>query len=138
LPVREGAVVAQDGREVGTHRGTPLYTVGQRSGFGSLKEAGPWYVTRVDAAANMLVVGRKEDLAVREVDLVEATFIDGTPSGPLVCEARLRYHAPSISAVYEAGRLTLDEPFFGAAPGQAAVLYSGSRVLGGGIIAGAA
>jgi tRNA U34 2-thiouridine synthase MnmA/TrmU len=39
--------------------------------------------------------------------------------------------------VYSAGRLSLDEPFFGAAPGQAAVLYSGSKVLGGGIIASA-
>jgi tRNA-specific 2-thiouridylase len=138
LPVREGTVVASDGREVGTHRGTPLYTVGQRSGFGSLKEPGPWYVTRVDAVANALVVGRKEELAVREVDLVETSFIDGAPSGPVFCEARLRYHAPAIGGVYDAGRLTLDEPFFGAAPGQAAVLYSGSRVLGGGTISRAA
>ncbi len=53
------------------------------------------------------------------------------------CEARLRYHAPAIPGEYMAGRLSLDEPFLGAAPGQAAVLYSGSRVLGGGIIASA-
>jgi len=59
------------------------------------------------------------------------------PSRPVRCEARLRYHAPAIPGEYRAGRLVLDEPFLGAAPGQAAVLYSGSRVLGGGIIASA-
>ncbi|HVS48283.1 MAG TPA: tRNA 2-thiouridine(34) synthase MnmA [Candidatus Dormibacteraeota bacterium] len=137
LPVRAGAVVDSGGRELGTHRGTALYTVGQRSGFGDLAETGPWYVLRVDAPANRLVVGRKEELGVREVDLREMSFVDGTVPEPLRCEARLRYHTPPIPGVYRVGRLSLDEPFFGAAPGQAAVLYSGTRVLGGGIIAGA-
>ena len=137
LPVRTGAVVDVGGRELGTHRGTALYTVGQRSGFGDLAEAGPWYVVKVDAPANRLVVGRKEELAVREVQLKDVTFVDGSVPEPLRCEARLRYHSAAIAGVYRAGRLSLDEPFFGAAPGQAAVLYSGSRVLGGGIIASA-
>ena len=137
LPVRPGPVVDAGGRELGVHRGTPLYTVGQRSGFGDLSQAGPWYVLRVDAPANRLVVGRKEELGAREVDLRDVSFIGGATDGPLACEARLRYHAQPIAAVYEGGRLTLDEPFLGAAPGQAAVLYSGSRVLGGGLIAAA-
>jgi tRNA-specific 2-thiouridylase len=135
LPVREGAVVDSAGREVGTHRGAATYTVGQRSGFGSLREAGPWYVVAVDAPSNRLVVGRKEELATREVELTEMTFIDPDVEEPVRCEARLRYHARAITGTYEDGRLVLDEPFFGAAPGQAAVLYSGTRVLGGGIIA---
>jgi tRNA-specific 2-thiouridylase len=137
LPVRAGAVVDSDGRELGTHRGTALYTVGQRSGFGDLAEAGPWYVLRVDAPSNRLVVGRKEQLAVREVELRDMTFVDGSVLDPVRCEARLRYHAAPIPGVYSEGRLSLEEPFFGAAPGQAAVLYAGSRVLGGGIIASA-
>jgi tRNA-specific 2-thiouridylase len=132
-----GAVVDSSGRTVGSHRGTALYTVGQRSGFGDLVEPGPWYVLRIDAPANRIVVGRREDLAVHEVALRDVTFIDGSAPEPLQCNARLRYHAPAISAVYERGRLSLAEPFLGAAPGQAAVLYSGSRVLGGGIIASA-
>jgi tRNA-specific 2-thiouridylase len=138
LPVRAGAVVDSGGRDLGTHRGTPLYTVGQRSGFGDLAEAGPWYVLRVDAPSNRLVVGRKEELAAREVELRDVKFVDGIVRGTTVrCEARLRYHARPIPGVYRAGHLSLDEPFFGAAPGQAGVLYSGSRVLGGGIIASA-
>ena len=137
LPVSAGAVVDTSGRELGTHRGTALYTVGQRSGFGDLAEPGPWYVLRVEARENRIVVGRREELGVRDVALESVTFIDGSAAEPLPCEARLRYHAPAIRAVYEGGRLTLEEPFLGAAPGQTAVLYSGSRVLGGGIIAAA-
>jgi tRNA-uridine 2-sulfurtransferase len=137
LPMRAGAVVDSGGRELGTHRGTAVYTVGQRSGFGDLREAGPWYVLKIDAPANKLVVGRREELGALEVDLRDVTFIDGSAAEPIECEARLRYHAAPIAAVYESGRLTLAEPFLGAAPGQAAVLYSGSRVLGGGIIAAA-
>ncbi|TAN32906.1 tRNA 2-thiouridine(34) synthase MnmA [bacterium] len=137
LPVRAGAVVDSVGRELGTHRGAALYTVGQRSGFGDLAEAGPWYVLRVDVASNRLVVGRRDALGAREVDLRDMSFVGEATEGPLACEARLRYHATPITAVYEAGRLALEEPFLGAAPGQAAVLYSGTRVLGGGIIAAA-
>ena len=137
LPVRPGAVVDSKGRELGTHRGTPLYTVGQRNGFGDLSEAGPWYVLRVDAPTNRLFVGRKEELGVRRVELRDVSFIGGQEPDTVRCEARLRYHAPAIPGEYAAGRLSLDEPFLGAAPGQAAVLYSGSRVLGGGIIASA-
>jgi tRNA-uridine 2-sulfurtransferase len=136
LKVRAGSVVDTAGRRLGTHRGTPLYTVGQRSGFGDLAEPGPWYVLRVDAGGNQLVVGRKDELEARVVELREVTFVDGAEvDGPLACEARLRYHAAPIAGTYQAGRLSLDEPFLGAAPGQAAVLYAGTRVLGGGIIA---
>jgi tRNA-specific 2-thiouridylase len=135
LPVRAGAVVDSSGRELGSHQGTALYTVGQRSGFGDLREAGPWYVIKVDAPSNRLVVGRKDELAVREVELRDVSFIDGSAPEQVRCQARLRYHAAPIPATYAAGRLHLDEPFLGAAPGQAAVLYSGTRVLGGGTIA---
>ena len=137
LPVSSGPVVDSGGRALGTHRGTALYTVGQRSGFGDLVEPGPWYVIRIVARENRIVVGRREELGVRNVALESVTFVDGTAAEPLSCEARLRYHAPAIPAVYARGRLALEEPFLGAAPGQAAVLYSGSRVLGGGIIAAA-
>jgi tRNA-uridine 2-sulfurtransferase len=138
LPVREGVVVDATGRELGKHRGTALYTVGQRTGFGDLAAPGPWYVVRIDAPSNRLVVGRREELAVNEVRLREVTFIDGHAREPLPCEARLRYHAPVIPATFAAGRLALHEPFLGAAPGQSAVLYDGTRVLGGGLIASAA
>src|SRR5438034_210616 len=81
---------------------------------------------------------KREVRAARDVALENVTFIDGSAVEPLACQARLRYHTPPIPAVYVGGRLQLGEPFLGAAPGQAAVLYAGSRVLGGGIISAAA
>ncbi len=135
LPVSAGQVVDRSGRDLGTHRGTPLYTVGQRSGFGSLREAGPWYVVRVDAAANRLMVGRKDELATTEVRLREMTFVDPEAARPRRCQVRLRYHARAVEATLDGDTLVLDETFLGAAPGQSAVLYEGTRVLGGGVIA---
>ena len=135
LPVTAGVVVDREGAELGAHRGAATYTVGQRTGFGSLKEPGPWYVLRVDAPRNQLVVGRREELATTEVALRDVTFIDTRVESPLRCKVRLRYHSRPVGATYERGRLVLDEPFFGAAPGQSAVFYEGSRVLGGGVIA---
>jgi tRNA-specific 2-thiouridylase len=135
LPVTAGAVVDGAGRELGSHRGTALYTVGQRAGFGSLSEPGPWYVARIDAAANRLMVGRRHELATSEVALRDLTFVAPDEPRPLRCLARLRYHSRAVPATLEGDRLVLDEPVFGAAPGQSAVFYEGSRVLGGGVIA---
>jgi tRNA-specific 2-thiouridylase len=136
LPVAAGQVVDRGGRVLGEHGGTALYTVGQRSGLGQLREPGPWYVTAVDAGGNRLVVGRREDLAVHAVELEDVRFVSGSPpEGAAVhCEARLRYRTRPVPALYRDQVLQLAEPFSGAAPGQAAVMYRGSRVLGGGTI----
>jgi tRNA-specific 2-thiouridylase len=135
LPVAAGPMVDGSGREVGTHRGTPLYTVGQRTGWLSLSEPGPWYVLRVEPGANRLVVGRSSEQGVSSVRLESVSFVDGTaPLEPLECTARLRYRARPVPATFADGLLSLTEPVAGAAPGQAAVLYAGTRVLGGGII----
>lgn len=130
VPVTAGPLVTREGREVGTHAGAALYTAGQRTGFVSLDEPGPWYVIRVEAAANRVVVGRREELGATRFRLRNETF-----SGPTEGMARLRYRAPLVAGRYEAGLLTLAEPFAGGAPGQAAVLYEGTRVIGGGLIA---
>jgi tRNA-uridine 2-sulfurtransferase len=139
LPVRAGGeVVDTSGRRLGSHRGAPLYTVGQREGLGQLVEPGPWYVTGVDAASNRLVVGRREELGRQRVELEDVRFVIDPPEGPLECEARLRYRARPLRAVYRDHVLQLAEPFLGPAPGQAAVLYRGTQVLGGGTIRAAA
>jgi tRNA-uridine 2-sulfurtransferase len=135
VPVAAGPMVDGSGREVGKHRGTPLYTVGQRTGWLSLSEPGPWYVLRVEPGGNRLVVGRRSEQGVSSVRLESVSFVDGTePAEPLACDARLRYRARPVPATFIDGLLSLTEPVVGAAPGQAAVLYSGTRVLGGGII----
>ena len=136
--LRPGDVVDTSGRVLGRHRGIGTHTVGQRSGLGDLAEPGPWYVARIDVLGNRVVVARREELGATAVDLEDVRFVDGVEPFRISCQARLRYRATPVPAVYEAGRLLLDTPFPGAAPGQAAVLYEGSRVLGGGIIRSAA
>ena len=135
LPVAAGEVVDASGRVLGTHRGTALYTIGQREGLGRLAEPGPWYVTAIDAPSGRLVVGRREELACHRVVLEDVRFVGDPPEGPVGCEARLRYRARPLPASLAGDVLDLGEPFYGAAPGQAAVLYRGTRVLGGGTIA---
>jgi tRNA-specific 2-thiouridylase len=135
LAVSAGPVVDREGREVGRHAGAALYTVGQRSGLFELREPGPWYVLRVEPAENRLVVGRREEVMAGWVELKDVSFIDGVEPGRIECQARLRYRGPALPAVYEAGMLRLAEPAARPAPGQAAVLYDGTRLLGGGWIA---
>jgi tRNA-uridine 2-sulfurtransferase len=134
LEVGPGDVVDQAGQVLGRHPGAAVFTVGQRSGLGQLVAPGPWFVRAVDTGHNRVVVGRREELATTEVELESVSFVGRTPQGRLPCQARLRYHARPLPATYEEGRLELAEPFFGAAPGQAAVMYEGSQVLGGGTI----
>jgi tRNA-specific 2-thiouridylase len=137
LPVAAGPMVDSGGREVGRHRGTPLYTVGQRTGWLSLSDPGPWYVLRIEPAANRLVVGRAAEQGVSSLRLESLSFVDGgVPPADLECSARLRYRARPVPATLSGSLLELSTPVAGAAPGQAAVLYAGTRVLGGGIIAG--
>ena len=139
LPVAEGPMVEAGGTTVGTHRGTALYTVGQRTGWLTLREPGPWYVLRIEPGANRLVVGRRSEQGVSSVVLERVSFVDGSvPAGPVACSARLRYRGHAVPAILRDGVLELSEPVSAAAPGQAAVLYLGTRVLGGGIIASAA
>ena len=138
LPLAAGSVVDGEGREVGKHAGAPLYTVGQRSRLYDLREPGPWYVLRVEAAENRLVVGRRSQLMASKVELDDVTFVDGFEPERLECEARLRYRGTAVRAVYARGTVRLAEPAPKPAPGQAAVLYDGTRVLGGGIVRAAA
>ncbi len=142
-----GPLLDSDGRQVGEHAGAASYTVGQRQGLGvALGE--PRYVARIDAAANLVQLGRREDLALDAFVVRDASFTAGhAPDGDAFdCEVRIRHRAAPAPARVE--RLTADAPgsrgtwrvqvrdtVWAPAPGQAAVWYDGDEVLGGGRIA---
>jgi len=127
-----GEIVHIDGRVLGTHRGLIHYTVGQRRGIEIGGQAEPLYVVRLDPAEKRLVVGPKAALAVRAARLSEINWLGGDHAGPLT--AKIRSMAKPVPARLEDDRLVFEAPEYGVAPGQAAVLYAGDRVLGGGWI----
>ncbi|MBV8300800.1 MAG: tRNA 2-thiouridine(34) synthase MnmA [Candidatus Dormibacteraeota bacterium] len=142
-----GPVVSLDGREVGRHRGLPFHTVGQRSGLGLqplTPDARPSYVIEVRPADNTIVVGPREALTMSRVEVASCSWTSGRPPQPAQrCAVQLRAHGEALPATVAAdsgggAHIRLDSPASRVAPGQAAVLYDGDRVLGGGSVTGAA
>jgi tRNA-specific 2-thiouridylase len=135
IPSGPGTVVGEDGRVLGTHDGFWRFTAGQRRGLG-IAAAEPLYVVGTSARSNTVVVGPRASLARGRVR-VRGRF-SGTARR---VEVKLRHRSPAVAAtVVEAPRgfeLLLDEPAFGVANGQTAVLYDGDAVVGAGVIVGA-
>jgi tRNA-uridine 2-sulfurtransferase len=131
----DGPIVDETGRELARHDGYWRFTPGQRKGIG-VSAATPLYVIGADAAANAVVVGPRESLARTHVTAGGRLYADVDRA-----DAKLRYRSPAVSAsVLPAPggfALELDEPAFGVARGQAAVLYDGDAVVGCGLVSGA-
>jgi tRNA-uridine 2-sulfurtransferase len=132
-------VHAQSGAVLGQHKGIIHYTVGQRRGLeiGGLPE--PLYVTGIDAANAQVLVGPKHMLAVSSARITETNRIGPMPDAPLTAKVRsLAKPVPvTLEGSFGAGAdctLRFTQPEYGVAPGQAAVIYAGDRVLGGGWI----
>lgn len=134
-----GDFVTIDGKTVGRHHGIVDYTVGQRRGLG-LSLPAPLYVVEKDVPSNRVILGRDAALYRRTVEAEEAFFVREMPKR-FPCTAKLRYHqkdAPAQVELTEKGfRLFFAEPQRAPAAGQAAVLYDGDELLGGGRITGA-
>ena len=127
-----GDIVDLAGRKLGEHRGLVDFTVGQRRGLALGGTAEPLYVVRLDPAARHVVVGPRAALAVAAARLTDLNWL-GPLDGPLT--AKVRSMAKPVPTRLVGDLLTFDAPEYGVAPGQAAVLYAGERVLGGGWIA---
>ena len=139
--VREGELVDPNGRVLATHDGAFAFTIGQRRGLGVALGA-PAYVLDVDAGANRVMVGPRALLARRGLIADRVSWIAGGPpsDGPFEAEVRIRYRGDDAPAVVEpfedADRLHVEfrSPQRAVAPGQSAVVYRGSELLGGGRI----
>lgn len=129
----QGDIVHIDGRVLGQHKGLIHYTVGQRRGLeiGGLVE--PLYVVRLDAATRSVIVGPRAALAVQSARLTDMNLLADDLSRPLL--AKVRSLSKPVPAQLTGDRLVFASSEYGVAPGQAAVLYDGDRVLGGGWIA---
>jgi tRNA-specific 2-thiouridylase len=136
LEAASGAIVDEAGRRVGTHEGFWRYTPGQRRGLG-VAGGEPLYALATDARSNTVTIGPRGSLARRRIR-VRGRLDGRVPRA----EAKLRHlSAPVGATVTEIPRgfeLLLDEPAYGVAAGQTAVLYDGGTVVGAGVITGAA
>jgi len=128
-----GEIVDLAGRVLGRHSGLLHFTVGQRRGIEIGGAPEPLYVVRLDTATRRLVVGPRRALAVAEARLTDVNWIGEGHGVPLT--AKVRSLAKPVPARFENGIIRFEQPEYGVAPGQAAVLYAGDRVLGGGWIA---
>jgi tRNA-specific 2-thiouridylase len=132
LASQEGSIVDVEGQEVGRHSGYWRFTPGQRKGLGVSAEQ-PLYAIRSDARTNTVVVGGRAALARTAIAASGHLYVPVERA-----DAKLRYPSESVPArirPHEGGfRLELDQPAYGIAPGQAAVLYEDDVVVGAGVI----
>ena len=134
-----GDFVDEEGHVLGRHRGLPCYTIGQGKGLG-IAVGKHVYVLAKNEADNTVVLGDNDRLFRRELTANRVNWIAGeAPAAPFRCTAKTRYsqvEAPVLAEPLPDNRLrlTFDEPQRAITAGQAAVLYDGDEVLGGGTI----
>lgn len=135
-----GEIVLTSGEVVGTHEGLHHYTVGQRRGLG-VAIGRPVFVVALDRARNRLVLGEDAELRRDSCEVRDVNWIAWEqPDRPVQACVRIRNrHEPAeaeITALSNTtARVKFREPQRAITPGQAAVFYSGEKVLGGGWIA---
>src|SRR5690349_9923980 len=127
-----GEIVDLEGRVLGSHRGVVHFTVGQRRGIEIGGQAEPLYVVRIDPEQQRLVVGPRSALAIEAMRVADWNWLGEDQREVSV---KVRSLAPAVDAVRHGDWIRFDRPEYGVAPGQAAVLYEGTRLLGGGWIA---
>ena len=139
LGSQPGVFVDADGAVVGEHTGAFAFTVGQRRGLHLGDPAGdgrPRYVLDIAPVSGTVTVGPIEALDVDEIEAIRPRWCGAETLGGMAVQAQIRAHGDALSAladVVDGGdRLVvrLDEPTRGVAPGQAVVLYEGTRVIG--------
>jgi tRNA-specific 2-thiouridylase len=135
LPTRQGEIVDEGGTVLGVHDGFWGFTPGQRKGLG-IAAGAPVYALKMLPRQNTVVVGPRESLARNSVSAAGKLFVDVERA-----DIKLRYRSPAVAGTVERTskgfRATLDEPAYGIAPGQAAVLYERDVVVGAGRVTSA-
>lgn len=132
-------VHAATGEVLGPHRGIIHYTVGQRRGLEIGGQPEPLFVIGLDAPSRRVLVGPRTMLAVGRATITETNRIGPLPDVPLTAKVRsMAKPVPvTLDGAFGDGASTairFHQPEYGVAPGQAAVLYAGERVVGGGWI----
>ncbi|WP_339133098.1 MAG: tRNA 2-thiouridine(34) synthase MnmA [Candidatus Electrothrix sp. GW3-4] len=136
---KQGEIVTEDGRVLGTHQGIWKYTVGQRRGLG-IPDATPWYVVGLHAKKNQVIIGKNDALFQQELFLSDMQWQLEPPihwQGKVQLRSRHQAAEAEVSPGEDGNwRVRFQEPQRAVTPGQFAVLYQDDLVIGSGIIRG--
>lgn len=144
----QGKILRSNGAMIGTHNGIGNYTIGQRRGL-HISHTEPLYVLRLERENNTVVVGTKEELLGHQLLIKDINWLDGLVpnvtdsdnTGQFTCGVKLRYVQNTVDAVVSptyrnrTATISMLHGYFAITPGQACVMYEGTRLLGGGWIA---
>jgi tRNA-uridine 2-sulfurtransferase len=136
MPNTEGPIVDETGAELGRHAGTTAFTIGQRRGLRlghPAADGKPRFVLDIEPVSGTVTVGPREHLAVTHVSGIRPRWCGAAPRGSFDGTVQLRAHGEEHRCrvvVGETVEVELLDPAYGIAPGQAAVLYDGTRVVG--------
>lgn len=133
-----GEIVTESGEVLGTHNGIIGYTIGQRRGL-NISSAQPLYVISIDPQSKRVVVGPKESLYQSNISLHSVNWLAKEYDSEVECTVKLRSSGDKLPATVrimenDTAVVVLHQPYKAISPGQACVMYSGGRVLGGGWI----
>ena len=142
---KQGNVLDENGKVVGSHDGIPSYTIGQRRGihYENQKKENPKYVNEFDLTTNTITVGNKENLHINKILLKDINWIKNIPSSDEKLYCRVRYNGQSAKCqvlnIDGQINIILDETIIRPSNGQSCVIYKGDpqlegEVVGGGII----
>jgi len=136
---RRGAIVDEAGQALGAHDGVHRFTVGQRRGLGLAGGGEPKYVLRIVPESEEVVVGPREALFAERARAESVIWTGEAPDAPFEAEVQIRYRhraAPAqVTPIPGGFEARFHEPQRAIAPGQAAVVYRGEQVIGGGLLA---
>lgn len=138
--MQPGEIIDMHGNVLGNHSGIINFTVGQRRRL-YINSATPKYVVKIIPATRQVVVGDKEELRRKKIYLKDLNWLSAIPMDtyPEAVTVKIRSSQQPIPATLMFNDpshqyIELHLPEYGISPGQACVIYAGSRVLGGGWI----
>ena len=138
---KRGKIVDLKGNQIGEHEGIMNYTIGQRKGI-KISSDKPLYVVNINAENNTVIVGRKENLEIKEIQLRELNILADKKEFSEIINIKVRSTGrllkAKINLFNEHAKVEILDKETGISPGQACVFYSkdsyGDKVLGGGWI----
>lgn len=134
-----GLIKDKHGKVLGEHKGIHAYTIGQRRGLG-ISAPHPWYVTRIDAKSNTIIVGEEKDVYTQGLIAGDLNFIPfDRLEEKMQVQAKPRYVSKLSSAIVEPVsdkevKVVFSKPQWALTPGQSVVFYQDDVLVGGGVI----